>query len=56
MEEELIKYILELVGDNDWICEELHENSIECEYCSKHCSSLNEQCVRRLMYNRIITD
>lgn len=54
MEEELIKYILELAGDDDCICEELHKNSIECEYCSKHCSDLNEQCVRRLMYNRII--
>jgi hypothetical protein len=54
MEEELIKYILELIGDNDCICEELHKNSNECEYCSKHCGNLNEQCVRRLMYNRII--
>jgi hypothetical protein len=54
MEEELIEYILELVGDEDCICEELHKNSNECAYCSKHCSSLNEQCVRRLMYNRII--
>jgi hypothetical protein len=53
-EEELIKYVLELVGDDDCICEELHKNSNECEYCSKHCSNLNENCVRRLMYNRII--
>jgi hypothetical protein len=54
VEEELIQYILELVGDDDCICDELHKNSIECEYCSKHCRNLNEQCVRRLMYNRII--
>lgn len=54
MEEELIKYILELVGDGDLICEELHRNSSECEYCSENCSNLNENCVRRLMYNRII--
>lgn len=54
MEEELIKYILELVGDDDCICEELHKNSSESEYCSKHCHKLNEQCVNRLIYNRII--
>ena len=53
MEEELIKYILELVGDNDLICKELHRNSSECEYCSKNCSNLNENCVLRLIYNRM---
>lgn len=54
MEKELIKYVLELVGDDDWICEELHKNSNECEYCSNHCTNLNENCVRRLINNRII--
>lgn len=54
MEEELIKYILELVGDDDVICEELLRNASECEYCSKNCCNLNENCVRRLMYNRIL--
>ena len=53
MENELIKYILELVGEDDVVCEELHKNSNEAEYCSKHCNNLNEHCVRRLMYNRI---
>ena len=54
MKNELIKYILELTGDDDRICEELHKNSSEAEYCSKHCNNLNENCVRRLMYNRIL--
>jgi hypothetical protein len=53
MEEELIKYVLELIGDDDCICEELHKNLTENEYCSKHCHNLNENCVRRLMYKRI---
>ena len=53
MENELIKYILELVGEHDMLCNELHENTIEAEYCSKHCNNLNENCVRRLIYNRI---
>ena len=52
MEDELIKYILELVGEHDVLCEELHKNSNEADYCSKHCNSLNENCVRRLMYHR----
>lgn len=54
MEKELIKYILEIIGENDTICEELHKNSSEAEYCSKHCDNLNDNCVRRLMYNRIL--
>lgn len=53
MEKELIEYILELVGDEDIICDELHENENERKYCSQHCCTLNEQCVRRLMDNRI---
>lgn len=53
MENELIKYILELVGEDDMICEELHKNSSEAEYCSKNCDKINENCVLRLMYNRI---
>lgn len=54
MEKELIKYILELVGDDDLICDELHKNENEHEYCFKHCHNLNENCVRRLMYDRMI--
>ena len=56
MEKELIKYILELVGEQDWICDELHENENERMYCSKHCKNLCETCVIRLMYNRMIND
>lgn len=52
-EKQLIKYILELVGDDDCICLELHNNPSECEYCSKNCNNLNENCVHRLINNRI---
>ena len=53
MEKQLIKYILELVEGDDCICLELHNNPNECEYCSKNCNNLNENCVRRLIYNRM---
>lgn len=53
MEKELIKYILELVGENDNICTELHKDDIEQEYCREHCTCVKEECVRRLMYKRI---
>ena len=54
MEKELINYILELSRNNDNICVELHDNPNEVDYCSQKCQGLNENCVRRLMYNRII--
>ena len=56
MEKELIKYILELVGDGDLICVELLKNENEHEYCSKHCHNLNETCIRRLMYMRMLDE
>ena len=56
MENELIKYILELVYDEDWICEELHKIPSEEEYCSKHCNNLCAECVRRLMYKRLLEE
>lgn len=56
MEKELIKYILELIGDEDRICVELHKNENENEYCSKHCCGLNETCIRRLMYMRMLDE
>ena len=54
MEDELIKYILELVDGEDWICEELHSTPTGEEYCSKHCNELCAECVKRLMHERII--
>ena len=54
MESELISYILELCDGQDYVCNELHEDEEECEFCSRHCESLNEMCIRRLMYKRII--
>lgn len=56
MEEELIKYILELVDGEDWICEELHSTPTGEEYCSKHCNNLCTECVKRLMQERIIKE
>lgn len=53
MEDELIKYILELVDGEDCICEELHNTQSGEEYCSKHCNNLCAECVRRLMYKRM---
>ena len=53
MEKHLIQYILEICGDNDNICEELHSIENESDYCSKNCQNLTENCVRRLMYKRI---
>jgi predicted nuclease of restriction endonuclease-like (RecB) superfamily len=53
MEEELMKFVLELVVDHDIVCTELHEDINEEEFCSKNCEGVNEACVRRLMYKRI---
>jgi hypothetical protein len=53
MELELIDYILELVGDSDIVCEELHKDSNEEDFCSRHCENLNGMCIRRLIYKRI---
>ena len=50
---ELIDYVLELVGDDDTICEELHQYESEHEYCRDNCSNLCEECVIRLMKRRI---
>jgi hypothetical protein len=54
MESELIKYILELCEDQDYVCVELHKDEEEREFCSRNCENLNEMCIRRLMYKRII--
>ena len=54
MEDELIKYILELVDGNDYVCDELHGVPSEEEYCSKHCNNLCADCIRRLMYKRML--
>ncbi len=56
MESELINYILELCDGQDCVCVELHEDEEEREFCSRNCENLNEMCVRRLMYKRIIRE
>ena len=53
MEEELMKFVLELVDEHDIICTELHEDINEDEFCSQNCEGVNEKCVRRLMYKRM---
>lgn len=53
MKEELIKYILELINEDDCLCVELYEDSNEREYCEQNCQILNEDCVRRLMNYRM---
>ena len=53
MENELIKYILELTQDSDCVCEELHKNKVEEEYCANNCNNLTENCIRRLMHYRM---
>ena len=54
MESELIKYILELCEDQDYVCIELQKDEREREFCSRNCENLNEMCIRRLMYKRIM--
>ena len=54
MESELINYILELCEDHDYVCTELHKDEEEREFCSRNCENLNEMCIRRLMYKRIM--
>lgn len=54
MEQHLIDYILELVEDSDVVCEELHQDENEMDYCSNNCTNLKEECIRRLMYKRIL--
>lgn len=53
MEKELIKYILELINEDDCLCVELYEDSNQREYCAQNCHNLNEDCVRRLMNYRM---
>lgn len=53
MDEELMKFVLELVADHDIVCAELHEDTNENEFCSHNCEGVNEMCVRRLMYKRM---
>lgn len=53
MEEELMKFILELVKDHDIVCTALHEDVDEEKLCSRNCEGVNERCVRRLMYKRM---
>lgn len=53
MNEELMKFVLELVADNDIVCTELHEDVNEHEFCSQNCEGVKERCIRRLMYKRI---
>lgn len=53
MEEELMKFVLELVADNDIVCTELHEDVNEHEFCSQNCEGVKESCIRRLMYKRM---
>lgn len=54
MESELINYILELCEGQDYVCDELHEDEEENDFCSRNCENLNEMCIRRLMYKRIM--
>ena len=56
MEKELINYILEILDGADCVCEELHECENEVDYCRQNCQNLNESCIRRLMYHRIINN
>lgn len=53
MEEELMKFVLELVEEHDIVCTALHEDIKEEKFCSQNCDGVNEMCVRRLMYKRI---
>ena len=53
MEKQLIKYIIELVGENDILCDELHKYSSEHDYCRDNCVTICEECVIRLMKRRI---
>ena len=53
MEEELIKYVLELINGDDCLCVELHEDKNEREYCAQNCHNLNKDCVCRLMNYRM---
>lgn len=53
MEKELIKYILEIVQGHDYVCDELHKNKNEKEYCANNCNNLTENCIRRLMHCRM---
>lgn len=56
MEKELIKYILEIIGEDDCVCTELHQNENEEDYCRRNCVILNENCIKRLMYNRLLKE
>ena len=49
IQREYVKYILELVGETDIICESLHEYDGEHLYCSNNCQNLCVDCVQRLI-------
>ena len=52
IENELIEYLLEIVGDDDRVCVELHQYPKEQKYCEQFCQNLNQNCIRRLINNR----
>ena len=53
LKQELIEFILDLVEDDDIVCEELHQYESEHDYCRDHCNNLCKNCIIRLMQRRL---
>ncbi len=50
---ELMNYLMEFIGDDDFVCTELLTDENEKKYCVKNCQNLNENCITRLINNRL---
>lgn len=50
---ELINYLMEFIGDDDFVCTELLTDENEKKYCAENCQNLNENCITRLINNRL---
>lgn len=47
--EKALDFIVEQEGENEYICEELHNIPEEFEICAYDCQNLNRNCVLRFL-------
>lgn len=50
-EEKAARFVLDNIGDEDKICERLHEIPFEKEYCARFCKNMRNKCAIRFINN-----
>lgn len=50
-EEKAARFVLDSIGDDDRICERLHEIPAEKEYCARFCRNMRNKCAIRFLNN-----